>query len=313
MGHIIDQIFSNGLTHKDIQNMHRVCRMWNGILQGDEETNRSIWRRILFTKCHNSLVYKYICVLNSWWPDLIMTTVPDKICVNETLLPSMGKEHTEKSFSDGDHFRYGTISDICHTSEEHKRRFALFASTDVKMDVSVNKIDENMQKSQSRLLFVGGIVSTLSFCGQGGRYLLCGMLNGDIKMWEMWSIGSDNARKLEVLGRAWKVFKGHEERINALDFLDLHGLEDGVGNPQKECNKERDIIFASASDDHSFRIWSFQSGSQLRVKRSGTGTRVRAILLHEEYIMTASSTSLQFTRTNINLYKGKRYLKLIYT
>ena len=119
-------------------------------------------------------------------------------------------------------------------------------------------------------------------------------------MWELWNIGGDGKRKVEVLGRAWKVFKGHEERINALDFLELNIV-------QGERNKG-DIVFGSASDDHSFRVWSLQTGSQLRVVRSGTGTRIHSILLLEDYIVTASTTSHNLTHTHINLYKGKHSL-----
>ena len=42
------------------------------------------------------------------------------------------------------------------------------------------------------------VADCFSFCGDGGRYLFCGMLNGDIKMWELWATtGGDKKRNID--------------------------------------------------------------------------------------------------------------------
>ena len=188
--------------------------------------------------------------------------------------------------------------DISLRDEENLRRCAAFESVDVALDLRKNINIKRIKDNQTRSLFVGGIVSTISFCGPGGKYLFCGMLNGDIKLWELWKHDMSGNRIPEVLGRAWKVFKGHEERINGLDFLK------GNDSNKKNC----DTIFASTSDDHSFRIWSVLTGSQLRVVRFGTGTRVLSILILEDRILTVTSTPPRkydiTEHVDINLHKG---------
>ena len=293
MHHITYQICSYDVTHRDIVNLLRVCKRWNNILKGDEECNKgSIWRQIIFTKYNYSIIHRHLYTLNGWWPDMVMPMFSNAF--NEDTSSVQFVENENYVFRD---FCAGNKSLKHYELQEAKRRLAVFISTDLKIDLSLNIRKDKIKDLQSRLLFVGGIVCTLSFCGQGGRYIFCGMLNGDIKMWELWNVGVDGKRKLEFLGRAWKVFKGHEERINAFDFLELNDS----GSNQK------DIVFGSASDDHSFRVWSFQTGSQLRVVRSGTGTRVFSILLLEDYIVTATSTSSKRLCSNINLFKGKTY------
>ena len=285
LDHIIDQICANNLTHRDIVNIHQVSRIWNDMFHKNEGiTTGSIWRRVLHFKCKHDTAYKYLSALNRWWPDSIRSyTVGDK----------EEDEEIEKYVNPGLLHDGGAAKS--YEKHERIRRRAVFESVDVALDIRININIEKVKKAQTRLLFVGGIVSILSFCGDGGRYLFCGMLNGDIKLWELWKYDTNGKRKLEVLGRAWKVFKGHQERINGLDFLEV----------QDSHSKNWDIVFASASDDHSFRVWSFSSGSQLRVVRCGTGTRVHSILLLEDYIITTTSTAHRFADdVNINVFKG---------
>ena len=293
MGHIIDQICCQDMTHYDIVNMQTVCKKWHRILQEDEcGANKSIWRRILFSKCCGDNMFKYICILNNWWPRLILSDPSKDVNLLETHPAKLKEENYEPNEN------AIKTKGICRISkkDEYERILAVFLTNDVRLNLSLNNKYNDVCESQSRLLFVGGIISCFSFSGGGGRYLFCGMLNGDIKMWELWATGGgDKNRNIEALGRAWKVFKGHEERINAFDFLELKDSK-GV---------KKDIVFASASDDHSFRVWSFQNGSQLRVVRHGTGTKIHGILLFEDYIATVTSTCLMSTCVDINLYKGK--------
>ena len=291
MGHIIDQICCQDMTHQDIVNMQTVCKKWHRILQEDESgANGSIWRRILFTKCSSDNIFKYTCVLNNWWPRLILLD-PSKDANPLETHPTLLKEENNE-----DHEDASKTKDLCRISEkeEYERILAVFLTNDVRLNLRLNNKHDDMCESQTRLLFAGGIVSCFSFCGDGGRYLFCGMLSGDIKMWELWATtGGDKKRNIEALGRPWKVFKGHEERINAFDFLEL---KDSKG-------MKKDIVFASASNDHSFRVWSFQNGSQLRVVRNWTSIKVHGILLFEDYITTLTSDSGM--SLEINLYRGK--------
>ena len=285
--HVIDQICASNLTHRDIVNILRVCKTWNALLKRNDGINRgSIWRRVLHFKCTRDKIYKQMSILNRWWPD------------GNRPIPSEGiqedgeiEEYTNASFI------HDTM-DISLKDEENLRRCAAFESVDVALDLRKNINVKRIKDNQTRSLFVGGIVSTISFCGSGGKYLFCGMLNGDIKLWELWKHDMSGNRIPEVLGRAWKVFKGHEERINGLDFLKGHDSN------KKNC----DTIFASTSDDHSFRIWSVLTGSQLRVVRFGTGTRVLSILILEDRILTVTSTPPRkydiTEHVDINLYKG---------
>ena len=291
MGHIIDQICCQDMTHQDIVNMQTVCKKWHRILQEDESgANGSIWRRILFAKCSSDNMFKYTCVLNNWWPRLMLSESSKDANLIETN-PALLKEENNE-----DHEDASKTKDLCRISEkeEYERILAVFLTNDVRLNLRLNNKHDDMCESQTRLLFAGGIVSCFSFCGDGGRYLFCGMLNGDIKMWELWATrGVDKKRNFKALRRPWKVFKGHEERANAFDFLEL---KDSKG-------MMKDIVFASASNDHSFRVWSFQNGSQLRVVRNWTSIKVHGILLFEDYIATLTSDSgMSF---GINLYKGK--------
>ena len=77
MGHIIDQICCQDMTHYDIVNLQTVCKKWHRILQEDESgANGSIWRRILFSKCCNDNMFRVICILNNWWPRLMLLETP---------------------------------------------------------------------------------------------------------------------------------------------------------------------------------------------------------------------------------------------
>lgn len=290
MGHIIDQMCCQDMTHYDIVNMQTVCKKWHTILEEDEGGgNGSIWRRILFSKCCNDNMFKSICILNNWWPRLMLLETPKGVNLIETYPDLLKEENTESNEN------AIKTKGICR-KDEYERILAVFVSNDVRLNLILNNKHNDVSESQTRLLFAGGIISCLSFCGDGGRYLFCGMLNGDIKMWELWATGGgDKKRNIEALGRAWKVFRGHEEKINAFDFLELKD-SNGV---------KKDIVFVSASDDHSFRVWSFQNGAQLRVVRHGTGTKIHGILLFEDYIATITSTCLRSTCVDINLYKGK--------
>ena len=275
LDHIIDQICASNLTHRDVVNLHQVCKYWNEMFHKNEGIKRgSIWHRVLHFRCQQDNLYKYVCILNRWWPD------NNKI--DRNIFPNLPN---------------GMINDF-YEDEEGLRRCALFESVDIALDLKININIEEVKKRQTRLLFAGGIVSTMSFCGSGGRYLFCGMLNGDIKLWELWKYDMNSKRKSEVLGRAWKVFKGHQERINGLDFLEV----------QDSNTKHSDIIFASASNDYSFRVWSVLTGSQLRVVRCGTGKWVCSILILEDRIMTVTSTRPRkydvTEHVDINLYKG---------
>ena len=294
MGHIIDQICCQDMTHYDIVNLQTICKKWQRILQGDESgTSGTIWRRILFSRCSSDNMFKYTCLLNNWWPRLILLD-PSK---DANLIETNGALLKEENIEDiGNASKTKAINRISE-KDEYERILAVFLTNDVRLNLRLNNKHDDMCESQTRLLFAGGIVSCFSFCGDGGRYLFCGMLSGDIKMWELWAPGGgDKKRNIEALGRPWKVFKGHEERINAFDFLEL---KDSKG-------MKKDIVFASASNDHSFRVWSFQNGSQLRVVRYGTGMKVHAILLFEDYIATLTSDSgTRFVSERINLYKGK--------
>ena len=51
-----------------------------------------------------------------------------------------------------------------HQIQEQKRRNAVFESVDVQADIILNIKNKSIKQDQSRLLFVGGIVSQLSFC-----------------------------------------------------------------------------------------------------------------------------------------------------
>ena len=285
--HVIDQICSSNLTHRDIVNIHRVCKTWNALLKRNDGINRgSIWRRVLHFKCTHNKMYKQISILNRWWSE------------NNCHVPNEDIQEDGEMEKRANATFIHNVIDISLKDKENLRRSATFESVDVALDLKKNINIKRIKDIQTRSLFAGGIVSTISFCGPGGKYLFCGMLNGDIKLWELWKHDMSGKRIPEVLGRAWKVFKGHEERINGLDFLKSHDSN------KKIC----DTIFASSSDDHSFRIWSVLTGGQLRVVRFGTGTRVLSILILEDRIITVTSTPPRkydiTEHVDINLYKG---------
>ena len=134
LGHIIDQICSHGLTHRDIVNMHMVCKNWNIMfkVQDQEVSNGSIWRRLLFTKCKNSQTYKHLSLLNNWWPAIVLSKFSGtrKENVESLYIPEIKNNITN--------VHIGEHSDKHLEVQERKRRRAIFESIDVKKDLTIN-------------------------------------------------------------------------------------------------------------------------------------------------------------------------------
>ena len=96
-------------------------------------------------------------------------------------------------------------------------------------------------------MITGGLYSALHL---HGKFLFTGMLGGLIKMWE-----------LATPGRPLRVLEGHEERVT--------------------CFSSSNDTLASGSLDHTVRLWSCQTGAQVRVLSTGevAGLKMEAPLL----------------------------------